>query len=280
VLARTILEEQRQRPLEQAHYHEWLSSNGAPWALFYRVDQDYLIRFIGHADVSISQCGEQLIVWPVPGVAAEAIDYLCVNLVEPLALSHQGSLVLHASAVEFGEHCVVFAAVSGGGKSTLAAYFATHGYRFLTDDAVLLEQGYAGYFVRPSHPTIRLWEDSTDELLSQGIGVTPQTSAFDKSRFLAEGKSLFCDETRMLRHIYFLGESDDAVSIEAVGGQDAVIKLLSNSFLLEIGDRQVLERNLKKISSLAREDVFFQLNYPRHYDSLREVRERLIAHVC
>jgi hypothetical protein len=47
---------------------------------------------------------------------------------------------------------VVFAAESGRGKSTLAASFAVNGFRFLTDDGLVLEPAGEGYAVLPSHP--------------------------------------------------------------------------------------------------------------------------------
>jgi hypothetical protein len=61
---------------------------------------------------------------------------------------------------------VAFLGESGRGKSTLAASFATEGTRFLTDDGLLLEWVGGHCMIVPSHPSIRLWEDSQEALIS------------------------------------------------------------------------------------------------------------------
>ena len=62
-----------------------------------------------------------------------------LNQVYPLALSLQGHVVLHGSAVEIGCGAVrVLRRFWRHGKSTLAAGFAVTGTRFATDDGLLL----------------------------------------------------------------------------------------------------------------------------------------------
>jgi hypothetical protein len=43
-------------------------------------------------------------------------------------------LVLHAGAVASAGHCLLFPALSGGGKTTLVAYLSHHGFDYLADD--------------------------------------------------------------------------------------------------------------------------------------------------
>jgi hypothetical protein len=280
VLVRTQLKVKHQEPINQPCFHKWPSPDGAQWALFYRLGTDYLIRFVDFADFTISADAEQVFVCPVPGVPDDIVEHLYLNLVVPLALSHQNKLILHASAVEIDDFSVVFAAASGGGKSTLAASFATHGYRFLTDDGVQLgEEERAGYHVRPNHPSIRLWDDSKEQLISDGGGITSVKSSCSKSRFLAEDTALFCAEPRLLRHVYFLGKGDtNAVSIEEVSGREVIVNLLSHSFLLDVSSKPTLARNFRQIAQLAEQPIFYRLDYPRRYEVLPEVRERVINH--
>jgi serine kinase of HPr protein (carbohydrate metabolism regulator) len=91
-------------------------------------------------------------------VTSATVEHLYLNQVLPLALSRQGKLVLHGSAVDIGGQGVAFLGESGRGKSTLAASFATEGTRFLTDDGLLLEWVGECCMIIPSHPSIRLWQ--------------------------------------------------------------------------------------------------------------------------
>ena len=84
-------------------------------------------------------------------------------------LGKQGKLVFHASAIETGSGALVFMGISGRGKSTLAASFATNGFRFLTDDGLTVEEGNSRYQVQPSHPSIRLWQDSQEALVAADV---------------------------------------------------------------------------------------------------------------
>ena len=49
-------------------------------------------------------------------------------------------IAFHAAAVSNGKECVVFPAVSGGGKSTLTAALIASGFQYCTDEMVLLQQ--------------------------------------------------------------------------------------------------------------------------------------------
>lgn len=275
----TVLRARRQQAVTQHLFHEWPSPEGDQWALFYRCSNDYLVRFIDFADFTISSDAQNILVYPVPGVPQDMIDHLYLNLILPLALSHQNKLVLHASAIEIDDCSVVFAGSSGCGKSTLAASFSTNGYRFLTDDGVQLENEGMGYVVRPSHASIRLWGDSRDELITAETNLMSLKSSSSKFRFMANDPSVFCDQSRALRHVYFLGEGDTTeVSIEAVSGTEAMVGLVSHSFLLDISKKQLLEKNFKQISQLAQEPIFYRLDYPRRYEVLPEVRETVLSH--
>jgi hypothetical protein len=82
------------------------------------------------------------------------------------ALLHQrGLLVLHASAVQTPKGAVLFAGVSGAGKSTTLGAFLQRGYSLLSDDLAAIHLGEDGHLVvEPSIPRTRLWSDSAMRL--------------------------------------------------------------------------------------------------------------------
>ena len=270
---------QEQAPLEAAPFHEWATPDGRQWTSFHRTDAGYLLRFPALADFTVSADGQEVSVCPEPGVSEQTVEHLYLNQVLPLALSRQFKLVLHAAAVEIDGFAVAFVGVSGRGKSTLTASFSTSGYRFLTDDGLQLEKSGGAYLAKPSHASIRLWEDSRSALIPETALAAPPVDYTPKSRMLAGSEVPHCDVPRPLRCIYFLGAGNtDEVSIEPVGGRDAMIELVKHSFLLDIEEREMLKHHFARLTELARRPMFFRLDYPRQYESLPQVLEAIVKH--
>jgi hypothetical protein len=269
-----------QDPLAADPFHKWVFADGTLWTSFYRTGNGYLLRFPDLADFAVTTDGQEVTAYPVPGVSEQTVEHLYLNQVLPLALSRQFKLVLHASAVEIENFAVAFMGVSGQGKSTLATSFATSGHRFLTDDGLQLEKGEDAYLIQPSHPSIRLWDDSRLALMPETAQAAPPVDFTPKSRFLADDEVAYCDVARPLRCLYFLGEGDtDTVSIEPVSGRDAMIELVRHSFLLDIEAREMLMHHFGQLTELARIPMFFRLDYPREYEMLPQVRDAVIRHV-
>jgi hypothetical protein len=266
-------------PIQLAAFHQWAFPDGTLWTQFFRQGTGYLLRFPDLADFEVSADGASVQGFPAPGVTSPTVEHLYLNQVLPLALSRQGKLVLHGSAVDIGGQGVAFLGESGRGKSTLAASFATEGTRFLTDDGLLLEWVGSRCMIIPSHPSIRLWEDSREALVNERASLAPAVSFTSKSRFLAGPGIAFCDQARPLRRVFFLGEGDaQAPTIEALRPADALINLVKNSFLLDIEARDILVRHFDDLTRLAELPVFFRLDYPRDYDALPAVREAIVWH--
>jgi hypothetical protein len=274
--------EQAERPmalLREPAFHEWTFPDGTLWTQFFRQGAGYLLRFPELADFEVSADGCIVQGWPAPDVPSTTVEHLYLNQVMPLALSRQGKLVLHGSAVEIGGQGVAFLGESGRGKSTLAASFASEGMRFLTDDGLLLAWADDRCMILPSHPSIRLWGDSQDALIGQSTAIAPAVSFTSKARFLAGPGIAFCDEARPLSRVYFLGEGDALVpTIEPLRPAEALIELVKHSFLLDIEARDMLAQHFDDISRLAALPVYFRLDYPRAYQDLPTVREAIIMH--
>jgi hypothetical protein len=269
-----------QEPIDATPFHKWVFPDGTLWATFYRAGDHYVLRFPTLADFTVLASGTEVVVHPVPGVSAQTVEHLYLNQVLPLALSRQWKLVLHASAVEVEKTAVAFLGASGRGKSTLAASFATSGHRFLTDDGLQLEKSGEGYLVEPSHASIRLWDDSRDELIPETTRAAPSVDYTHKLRLLADDEVAFCDVARPLRCVYFLGDGGvDDISIHPASGRDAMIELVRHSFLLDIEEREMLTRHFAQLTELARRPMFARLDFPRRYEMLPSVRDAVIRHV-
>jgi len=301
-----IAETRPQAPLP-APFHTWALPDGVPWTDFHREHGGYLLRFPGMADFHVSADAKRVTCHPVHGTSDAVVQHLYLNQVLPLSLSKQGRLVFHASAVEVDGGAIAFVGVSGRGKSTLAASFAIEGFRFLTDDGLVVEPVGHGHVALPSHPSIRLWEDSEQALIAPGTAMAPAVDYTSKARFLAGDKLGFCDEPRPLRRVYFLGdgsasdiefrrlsgdggESDiefrrlsgdgsaSDIEFRRLSGADAMIEWVKHSFLLDIEEKPRLASHFDQVAKLANEPIHYALDYPRSYDELARVRAAIVAH--
>ena len=261
--------------------HEWRFPNGELWASFYRRRSGYLVRFPHLADFHVSREGGAVECFPVPGISEGTIQHLYLNQVLPLALSKQRKLVFHASAVELNRGAAVFLGVSGSGKSTLAASFATNGYRFLTDDGLLVEERGGGFEAHPSHPSVRLWEDSQEVLIRQAERLAPPVQYTPKARILAGDGIAFCNQPRPLRRLYFLADDGARVPVlTPMKASEALIELVRHSFLLDVEEQEMLAYHLDRLSALVREPRHYRLDYPRRFDALPAVRSAILKNAA
>jgi len=269
-----------QVPLDHLQFRQWVAHDGTIWTEFYRTETGYLLRFPGLADFRVAVDGTDVTCSPVPDVSEETTQHLYLNQVLPLALSMMGKLVFHASAVEIGDSAVAFVADSGRGKSTLAASFATNGFRFLTDDGLVVEGGKDGYLAFPSHPSIRLWQDSREVLMPSETETAPSLDFTSKARFLAGKNIIFCDQPRPLRRVYFLGDgSARKLTFQRMTAAEAFIEWVKHSFLLDVEEKTLLAGQFDQVTQLARQPIYYRLDYPRHFEELTQVRQAIVRHV-
>lgn len=269
----TYSEPRPQSDMPGEPYHEWRSVEGTVWTRFFRSSKGYLLRFPGLADFTVSRQGYSVRCAPVPGVSRQTLDHLYANQVRPLIMGLRGRLAFHASAVEIDRVAVAFAGESGLGKSTLAASFAVHGARFLTDDGLYLEARDEVFWVHPSHPSIRLWDDSKDEIVGGYANVGLALDDTEKARMLAGPVLPHCNGKRLLRAVFFLGEGEvETIRVTPLSAAEALIAWVSNAFLLDIESRPMLASHFDGVTALASKVRAFSLDFPRDYAILSEVR--------
>ena len=275
----TFLAARLQKPVSVAPFHVWLFDDGTAWTLFYRMDAGYLLRFPGLADYHVRSDGLRVRCWPTPNVSDETLYHLYLNQVLPLILSRQGKLVFHASAVEFEGGAIAFVAESGQGKSTLAARFASSGYRFLTDDGLEVEPTRDGYQVLPSHPSIRLWDDSKEVLLGRYAKTAPPLPFTSKTRFLAGVQLPHCDQPLPLRRAYFLrDECSQGISFRPLSEAEALVEWVKHAFMLDVEERPMLGDHFDRVARMANHIRCYHLDYPRRFEDLSCIQQAIEEH--
>lgn len=116
------------------------------------------------------------------------------------ALMHQRNrLIIHGTAVRFGDQCAIFAGNSGLGKSTLAAAFHQSGYEILADDLAVIDKQQR---VVPGYPQIKLWHDAIVKL---GIDTSRlQRIRRQINKYAVPLTTGFCHTPLPIRTIYIL----------------------------------------------------------------------------
>jgi hypothetical protein len=175
---------------------------------------------------------------------------------------------------------MAFLGQSGKGKSTLAASFAAHGLTFVTDDSLLLEEREDHFWVQPSHPSVRLWDDSRTALLSAEATLAPAVQYTHKARILGDKTFEFAKQPYPLNRIYILGDGQASEPlIEPLIGAEALVELVKNSFLLDIEEHKTIASHFDRLAKLVAKPMFFRLDYPRKYEALDQVRQAILNHI-
>lgn len=268
-----------QGPSDAPPYDRWAFPDGTVFLYFFRRLDGYLLRFPDIADFEIDAACSRVDCSPAPGIGEATCNHLFLNQVQPLILSRTGKLVLHGSAVETGAGALLFLGQSGRGKSTLAASFALRGYPFLADDGIVLERTDAGYRALPSHPSIRLWNDSEEALALADAPRAPPVHYTPKSRLVATSRLIHATSPCRLRTVYLLdnaGVTD--VSIRRLDPAAAMTGLLQHTFILDVEDRAVVSGKFDRMADLANDAPCFSLDYPRAYERLADVIAAIVAH--
>jgi hypothetical protein len=174
-----------------------------------------------------------------------SIDDVAAYLIGPvfgLVLQLRGITCLHASAVAFGDHAVVFAGGDGAGKSTTAAAFARRGHAVISDDVVALVEREGAFYVVPAYPHLSLWQDAVDLLYGPGKELPDLSRSLVKRRLELDGNNLkFAEKPLPLAAIFVLGErsaSDAAPYLEDLPPQEALMSLVGSSFAGHLLDKK------------------------------------------
>jgi hypothetical protein len=263
--------------MPQPPFHCWDTPEGEVWTEFYHLDPGFLVRFPGMADYHISSDGKQVTVTPVVGTSEVTLAHLLYNQVIPLAWSHQGRQLLHASAVLVQGRAIAFLGQSGRGKSSLATSFATAGHEFLTDDSVMLLADSAGFRMPAGQPTIRLWQDSLESLLRHTPLSRPSLQYTDKTCILADDQIRHHAGDARLGALFCIGDDvTDRIVIQRIKGQEAILHLIRNSLVLDVENPESLQRNFAQLCHLATTVPMFRLEFPRDYSQLPALRKAVI----
>jgi hypothetical protein len=253
--------------------------DGEPWLSAARLDGGYLLRFKDLADFVVDRDGSEItLCYADPNTAPETLRHLVLDQVVPAALSLRGMTALHAAAVATPSGVCAFLGPAGSGKSTLAASFSVAGYPAVSDDCLVLKEQ-ERFFAMPAYPGVRLWKDSLDELFGRQSATLPVAHFTSKRRVSGKSEAEFAREPQPLKAIYWLDRSAEfnAPSVSDATGGDALMKLLSCSFFLDVTNDTLLTNHFRALGRLAACVPVRMLRVPDGFSALFAVRRAVLA---
>ena len=248
------------------------------WMRIFRAGKGFAISFPEVAEFCVSPGERSVDYCPAAGTGDSTLRHVIIDLVIPYLLAMDGSLVLHASAVATDHGAVVFAGVSGCGKSSLAAEFARRGDAVMADDFVLFRERGMEFVVLPAYPGLRLWPDSAEALAEPGSLLGPVYDGGDKQRVVSlslRGGS----EVEPLAAIVLLGDQPERHSgpvIESVPARAGMMELFGQAFRMERVSGQRAIDEFDRFARLANSTRLFRLSYQRDYAALPSIRELVV----
>jgi hypothetical protein len=158
------------------------------------------------------------------------------------ALLHQRKLLpLHASTVIFHGKCLVFAGLSGAGKTTLAAAIIKAGGILVADDISVIDFSNPFPEVRAAFPAIKIWADSLKHLGISTEGLEHVRGEIEKF-YLPVVE--FSRDPKAIHHLFILNSHNkESLEIKPLQGVDKFRVLKRHTYLFRGIPKTGLEQN-------------------------------------
>jgi hypothetical protein len=158
------------------------------------------------------------------------------------ALMHQRRMLpIHASTVIYRDKCLLFAGISGSGKSTMAATLIKAGASLVADDISVIDFSDERPSVRPAFPMVRIWEDSLKHL---GIPFGNFEPVRGELRKFYMPVPLFHRSQTPIHRIFILGtHNKEKLEIRELQGVDKFSVLKKHTYLFRGIPKTGLEQN-------------------------------------
>ena len=192
------------------------------------------------------------------------------------AYAHQ-YLIVHSAVLEFAGAGVMFVAVSGGGKSTLASELALSGWRLLSDEMALIK-GPTPMLVPHPRPvslknrSIDLIRSRHPEAVLGPVARDTHKGTIAHLRAPASSVDRALEPARPTLIVFPKWAPDAHLSVSAVGAGATAMRLIDQSFNYPV----LGEDGFKRLADLVEMAPAWELAYSS-LDDARRVLEELVA---
>lgn len=260
--------------------HDWQLPDGEITLSLARSSSGYLLRFPDRTDFLVSNDGLDIRCRPAADATPDTIEHYYWDQVLPRVMSHQGHVMVHASAVAIDHRAVAFIGETGYGKSTLAAAFGRQGAPMLADDCLRLALEERQVTATPFDRGIRLWPDSLKALFETPPALFPMAHYSSKKRLTSVSQAI--DAPVPLKAVFILEPPDHCttnspINIAPITKQNALMNLIRQSFQLDVTDRQKNQNLFHSLADIAQHVPAYSLGYPRDYALLPAVQDEIVG---
>lgn len=275
-------------PKKQSTNHVWLHHWSSPYGeklLSYSIkDKHHWLRFPGLADFEISENAGAISCYPLPKISKRTIKHLLLDQVLPRCMTHQGRVMVHASAVRLEQGLLLFLGDSGTGKSTIAGNFHKLGNAVVSDDCLMLKMEKTGIKAIPTYGGLRLWDDSLEVLFPPEQEVDPVAHYSTKKRVVLDEKgTLRLRKGLPVLAMFVLSPRDPAsgseITLERLSNREAFIALMKQTFQLDVHDLKRIERHMRRLGRIVPKLPAYRLSMPHKYELLPFVRQKILQTV-
>lgn len=218
-----------------------------------------------------------VLVEPAEGATPDDLLLHLLGSTTGLIAWKRGWIPLHATAVRFGDRCILIAGHRGMGKSTLAAACLAQGAELVSDDLTPIQVGEDGRVVVPgSGPRrVKLWPDAAERFAPGEVAGQVQEGVrkFDVRAAPAR------DEPVRVEALLQLTEEMAWNGQEArlLQGADALAAVTENLYRASLMPEEVRARVLPQVAALAGSIEIMSVRRPEGLDAVEELAERLAS---
>lgn len=269
-----------QEPKPHHWQHEWKESDDSVTLSMAVHMNGYLLRFPELCDFVLDTHRRHVQIIPHEALDENTLEHLLVDQVLPRLLAHEGQLLLHACAVDIEGRTVLFLGKSGWGKSTLAALLHHAGYALYSDDCVLLQLHNSSWQAIATYPSLRLYEDSIENIFAHISVLSPVSEYSDKQRVALSIKPL--RTAPPLHAMYFLSDPETAsadIQITQMQPANTCIEIIERSFRLDLGNREQSRQLMTSAAVLTQSVPAYRLSYPHNFQNNTRLIAQLIQHI-
>jgi len=263
-------------------YHRFLPDGEIAFSQS-KYNDGFFLRFPELANFYLTYHGDDIRCYPYAGVSIETVKHLLLDQVIPRILGDNGHVILHASAIMYRGHAVIFIGETGAGKSTLATSFHHKDNPLISDDCLLLKsQDYVNTMI-PSYVGARLWEDSAEAVLPDTYSLHGVSEYSSKKRLILHKESIFENIKIPISTIFILGSPEDSmktkkINVERITGVSIMMELLQHSFILDKPNKNNVGNIFLKLGKIITNDIsLYRLYYPHEYSILPAVHKTILS---
>jgi hypothetical protein len=228
----------------------------------------------------VANDGRELVWYTGEDTRPEFLRAIVLGPLLGLALHAAGTLCLHGSGVVVDGEAIGLLAPKFHGKSTLASALVNAGASLVTDDTIAVDTATPDTvpIVRPGVPSLRLWADSTEEVLTTLPG---RMIPGEKNTFVDLPRSLLASHPLPLGALYLLypahpGRAEAATRARLDPPAAAVALACHTKLVAPLVGLAMAGQQLRWAAAVARSVPVYTLQVVRDFGRLSDAVQQIL----